>query len=404
MAGLAEQFALVGDSLRGCSRSARPSPRELQDAVAQTQQAQAAPPPRRWRWKSRPACSTSRPRSTTPTSTTPSRPSACAASPTRLAARRARASRRSRSKRWMEELYRRVSDRQTMGSVVQELRASLSEAEKPIDQFFRNPERPRRAHPGAGPAGGDARRAVGARHGPRRRSALLRMRDEVDGLVSTEVDPTRVRSAGVFDRLAGNLAALGFLIDMLSVQPQMAKSLFPFDAADRHAGAGDGPQPAGGDAPLRRAPRRAAPDRAGAAARLQLGARGRAAAGGDARPRAPLARGAGRRPAGARRRRAEGAGGDRQGRRRRAACASARGELSEALVDFVATASEPVGLDAGQRAGAAGARSSPITLVGELEHDDEMREIFLEEAREVIESAQARLRRAAGRDPATSTC
>ena len=40
---------------------------------------------------------------------------------------------------WMEELYRRVSDRQTMGSVVQELRASLSEAEKPIDQFFRDP-------------------------------------------------------------------------------------------------------------------------------------------------------------------------------------------------------------------------------------------------------------------------
>jgi chemosensory pili system protein ChpA (sensor histidine kinase/response regulator) len=40
---------------------------------------------------------------------------------------------------WMEDLYRRVSDRQTMGSVVQELRASLSEAEKLIDQFFRNP-------------------------------------------------------------------------------------------------------------------------------------------------------------------------------------------------------------------------------------------------------------------------
>ncbi len=40
---------------------------------------------------------------------------------------------------WMEELYRRVSDRQTMGSVVQELRASLSEVEKQIDQFFRHP-------------------------------------------------------------------------------------------------------------------------------------------------------------------------------------------------------------------------------------------------------------------------
>ena len=40
---------------------------------------------------------------------------------------------------WMEDLYRRVSDRQTMGSVVQELHASLSEVEKLIDQFFRSP-------------------------------------------------------------------------------------------------------------------------------------------------------------------------------------------------------------------------------------------------------------------------
>ena len=55
------------------------------------------------------------------------------------------------------------------------------------------------------------------------------MRDDVDGLVQTEVDPQRVVQTGPFDRLAGNLGALGFLIDMLSVQPQMAKSLFVFD-------------------------------------------------------------------------------------------------------------------------------------------------------------------------------
>ena len=41
---------------------------------------------------------------------------------------------------WMEDLYRRVSDRQTMGSVVDELRTSLSEVEKSLDQFFRNPQ------------------------------------------------------------------------------------------------------------------------------------------------------------------------------------------------------------------------------------------------------------------------
>ncbi|RYF61976.1 MAG: hybrid sensor histidine kinase/response regulator, partial [Comamonadaceae bacterium] len=40
---------------------------------------------------------------------------------------------------WMEELYRRVSDRQTMGTVVDELRSHLGELEKSLDQFFRRP-------------------------------------------------------------------------------------------------------------------------------------------------------------------------------------------------------------------------------------------------------------------------
>jgi len=41
---------------------------------------------------------------------------------------------------WIEDLYRRVSDKQTMGSVVNELRVSLAEVEKALDQFFRAPE------------------------------------------------------------------------------------------------------------------------------------------------------------------------------------------------------------------------------------------------------------------------
>ncbi|WP_254555825.1 hypothetical protein, partial [Salmonella enterica] len=39
----------------------------------------------------------------------------------------------------MEDLYRRVSDRQTMGTVVDELRSHLSELEKSLDQYFRRP-------------------------------------------------------------------------------------------------------------------------------------------------------------------------------------------------------------------------------------------------------------------------
>ncbi len=60
--------------------------------------------------------------------------------------------------------------------------------------------------------------------------AVLRMRDDVDALVATEVDPREPATQHTFNRLADNLGALSFLIDMLSVQPKMARALFTFDA------------------------------------------------------------------------------------------------------------------------------------------------------------------------------
>ncbi len=129
---------------------------------------------------------------------------------------------------WMEELYRRVSDRQTMGSVVHELRASLSEVEKQIDQYFRDPSQ--RALLIPVPSQLSAMRGVLSVLGMDQASqAVLYMRDDVDALAQTEVDPQQAVKAGTFDRLADNLGALSFLIDMLSVQPQLAKSLFRFD-------------------------------------------------------------------------------------------------------------------------------------------------------------------------------
>ena len=129
---------------------------------------------------------------------------------------------------WMEELYRRVSDRQTMGSVVQELRASLSEVEKQIDQYFRDPSQRQLLIPV--PAQLSSMRGVLSVLGLDQASAAaLHMRDDVDALAQTEVDPQRAIQAGTFDRLADNLGALSFLIDMLSVQPALAKSLFRYD-------------------------------------------------------------------------------------------------------------------------------------------------------------------------------
>ncbi|MCV2370074.1 hybrid sensor histidine kinase/response regulator [Roseateles oligotrophus] len=131
---------------------------------------------------------------------------------------------------WMEDLYRRVSDHQTLGSVVQELRVSLSEIERQADEYFRDPSQRERLIPVPGQL--QAMRGVLTVLGLDQAShACLRMRDEVDELTNTEVDVERGGPRELFDRLANNLGALGFLIDMLSVQPQLAKRMFVFDEA-----------------------------------------------------------------------------------------------------------------------------------------------------------------------------
>ncbi len=131
---------------------------------------------------------------------------------------------------WMEELYRRVADRQTMGSVVQELRTALGESEKAIDQYFRDTSKRELLMPVPGQL--QAMRGVMSVLGLEQASqTVVRMRDDVEPLLAGLVSPDEATEKGTFDRMAGNLGALGFLIDMLSVQPQMAKSLFKFDHA-----------------------------------------------------------------------------------------------------------------------------------------------------------------------------
>jgi chemosensory pili system protein ChpA (sensor histidine kinase/response regulator) len=129
---------------------------------------------------------------------------------------------------WMEELYRRVSDRQTMGSVVQELKGSLADAEKAIDLYFRDPAQAELLHPVPGQL--NSMRGVFSVLGLDQAShAVVRMRDDVDQLVA-QARAGQPADDATAERLATNLGALGFLIDMLNVQPAMAKSLFAFDA------------------------------------------------------------------------------------------------------------------------------------------------------------------------------
>ncbi|WP_431098203.1 Hpt domain-containing protein [Polaromonas aquatica] len=129
---------------------------------------------------------------------------------------------------WMEELYRRVSDKQTMGSVVGELRVSLGELEKSLDVFFRNPQD--KVALQSVPGQLSQMRGVLSVLGLDQAShAVLRMRDSVEQMLVTEIDEQRARSAGTFEHLGNNLGALSFLIDMLNYQPALAKKLFVYD-------------------------------------------------------------------------------------------------------------------------------------------------------------------------------
>ncbi len=129
---------------------------------------------------------------------------------------------------WMEDLYRRVSDKQTMGSVVGELRVSLGELEKSLDIFFRNPKD--KIALASVPGQLAQMRGVLSVLGLEQAShAVMRMRDSVERMLETEIDEEHARAAGTFDQLGNNLGALSFLIDMLNYQPALAKKLFVYD-------------------------------------------------------------------------------------------------------------------------------------------------------------------------------
>jgi chemosensory pili system protein ChpA (sensor histidine kinase/response regulator) len=129
---------------------------------------------------------------------------------------------------WMEDLYRRVSDRQTMGSVVGELRISLGELEKSLDLFFRNPKDKLVLQNVPGQLA-QMRGVLSVLGLDQASQAVLRMRGSVERMLETEVDGNSAHTTDIFDQLGNNVGALSFLIDMLNYQPVLAKKLFVYD-------------------------------------------------------------------------------------------------------------------------------------------------------------------------------
>lgn len=129
---------------------------------------------------------------------------------------------------WIEDLYRRVSDRESMGSVVGELRICLTDIEKSIDQYFRAPED--QAALQAVPGKLSQMRGIFSVLGlDQASSAVTGMRESVEEFSQPDFKFEQARSAGRIDKFGNNLGALGFLIDMLNYQPALVKKLFVFD-------------------------------------------------------------------------------------------------------------------------------------------------------------------------------
>ncbi|MHB1667625.1 hybrid sensor histidine kinase/response regulator [Thiomonas sp.] len=131
---------------------------------------------------------------------------------------------------WMEELYRKSSESQTMGTVVQELRHDMSTVERLLDAYFRDPATQSELAP-VPKLLAQMRGVLSVLGMDVAAHALGHIRQTVEDLMLSPPDEHQAREPrGVFDRLAGNIGTLGFLVDMLVYQPELAKSLFSFDA------------------------------------------------------------------------------------------------------------------------------------------------------------------------------
>jgi chemosensory pili system protein ChpA (sensor histidine kinase/response regulator) len=277
---------------------------------------------------------------------------------------------------WMEALYRRFSERLTLGSVVQELRATLGEVEQQIDQFFRSPQESGLL---AGVPGllGSMRGVLSVLGIDAAIQTLHRMREDVDHLLHHEHQPHDPRTLSAFQRLAANLGALGFLIDMLHVQPVVAKSLFQFDPLLGVLSPLMGRSSVTADV-IHRAEAIADAVQHGLVSREAVAAELQALQS-DAQVMALPALAARLNAA----RQALDLGDD-------------HAQVLQEMQDFVATATAPLGLDPlgpplTSRPPAVHPLDMPVFQPTGLEDDDEMRGVFLEEAREVVEEGAAAL-------------
>ena len=125
---------------------------------------------------------------------------------------------------WMSELARRAQDRLTMGTVVAETQSTLREIEQRLDRFFRNPVE--RTDLPATTAMFDQVCGVLSLLGYEDPVAALR---NVQQSIGRFADATIAPEPDEFSRIAQNLGAVGFFVESLGQDTERPRGMFHYD-------------------------------------------------------------------------------------------------------------------------------------------------------------------------------
>ena len=127
---------------------------------------------------------------------------------------------------WMSELARRAQDRLTMGTVVAETQATLRDIEQRLDRFFRNPLE--RTDLPATTAMFDQVCGVLSLLGYDEPVAALR---NVQASIARFADATVAPEPDAFGRIAQNLGAIGFFVESVGQDADRPRGMFRYDPA-----------------------------------------------------------------------------------------------------------------------------------------------------------------------------
>jgi chemosensory pili system protein ChpA (sensor histidine kinase/response regulator) len=127
---------------------------------------------------------------------------------------------------WLAALARRAQDRLTMNAVVAETQTTLRDIEQRLDRFFRNPSQ-RAELPSTLPLLDQVCGVLAVLGHDDPVAALHVVQREIRKLADTASDaPT---PADVFQRIAQNLGAVGFFVETLSADVEQPRGMFRFD-------------------------------------------------------------------------------------------------------------------------------------------------------------------------------